>query len=115
MCNKKQENCCNHQPTKNIKKLKKITKALHCQTRWKIIKIIGTDTATTSQIKKQLQKTQKITQPTLYYHLSELKNANIIKVNNYKEKGQGAPEKNWKLKTQKIEINLIPNKNTTNK
>ncbi|UOY09900.1 winged helix-turn-helix domain-containing protein [Methanonatronarchaeum sp. AMET6-2] len=109
MCEERKNNigCCEEPPTENIKKLRKIAKALHCKKRWEIIGIIGTGTATTSQIKNQLQKQQEITQSSLYYHLSQLKKSGIIEVQNYKEKGQGAPEKNWKLTTQKIEIDLL--------
>jgi len=45
----------------------------------------------------------------LYYHLSELNRAGIIEVSEYREKGGGAPEKVWKLKTRKIVIDLLEN------
>ena len=43
----------------------------------------------------------------MYFHLSELKNADIIEVAEYKEEGGGAPEKVWKLKRTRIEIDLL--------
>jgi len=44
--------------------------------------------------------------PNLYYHLSELQNAGIIEVAEYREEGGGAPEKVWRLAIDKITINL---------
>ena len=43
----------------------------------------------------------------LYYHLAELKGAEIIEIAGYFEKGAGAPGKIWKLKTKKLEIDLL--------
>jgi ArsR family transcriptional regulator, cadmium/lead-responsive transcriptional repressor len=88
--------------------LKKYVSALHCPTRWIIIRFIGEEKKSTKEIYNYLLKNnEKITSSGLYYHLSELKKAGIIKVDQYKEEGGGAPEKIWKLKTKKIVINLL--------
>jgi len=98
---------CNCQPNP----LKKYVSALHCPTRWIIIRYIGEGKKSTKEIYDFLLKNnEKITSSGLYYHLSELKNAGIIEVAEYKEEGGGAPEKIWKLKTKKIEINLLDEK-----
>ena len=98
---------CNCQP--NL--LKKYVNALHCPTRWIIIRFIGEGKKSTKEIYDFLLKNnENITSSGLYYHLSELKNAGIIEVAKYKEEGGGAPEKIWKLKTKKIEINLLDEK-----
>ena len=90
--------------------LKKYIRALHCPTRWQIIRFIGNEKKSTKEIQDFLQKTgEGITNSSLYYHLSELKNAGIIDVAEYKEEGGGAPEKIWKLKRKKIEIDLLDN------
>jgi DNA-binding transcriptional ArsR family regulator len=88
--------------------LKKYVNALHCPTRWKIIRYIGEGKKGTKEIYDFLIKNKEnITLSGLYYHLSELKKAGIIQVAQYKEEGGGAPEKIWKLKTKKIVINLL--------
>jgi len=88
--------------------LKKYIQALHCPTRWTIIRFIGKGKKSTKEIHEFLsKKNEGITQSGLYYHLSELKGAGIIDVAEYKEEGGGAPEKIWKLKTRKIEIDLL--------
>jgi len=98
---------CNCQPNP----LKKYVRALHCPTRWTIIRYIGEGKKSTKEIHDFLLKNnESITSSGLYYHLSELKNAGIIEVANYKEEGGGAPEKVWKLKSKKIEINLLDEK-----
>lgn len=98
---------CNCQPNP----LKKYVNALHCPTRWTIIRYIGEGKKSTKEIYDFLLKNnENITSSGLYYHLSELKNAGIIEVANYKEEGGGAPEKVWKLKRKKIEINLLDEK-----
>lgn len=95
---------CNYQPNP----LQKYVKALHCPTRWKIIRFIGENKKSTKEIYDFLQNNNEhITSSGLYYHLSELKKAGIINVAEYKEEGGGAPEKIWKLKTKKIVINLL--------
>jgi ArsR family transcriptional regulator, cadmium/lead-responsive transcriptional repressor len=95
---------CNCQPNP----LQKYVKALHCPTRWTIIRFIGNGKKSTKEIYDfLLRNTERITLSGLYYHLSELKKAGIIEVSEYREEGGGAPEKIWKLKTKKIVINLL--------
>lgn len=43
----------------------------------------------------------------LYYHLSALKEAEIIEVASYREVKGGTPEKVWRLKTRTIVIDLL--------
>lgn len=94
--------------------LRKYIQALHCPTRWTIIRFIGEGKKSTKDIFDfMVEKGEKLTSSGLYYHLSELKNAGIIEVAEYKEEGGGAPEKIWKLKTKKIEINLLDKKGGT--
>ncbi len=88
--------------------LQKYVKALHCPTRWTIIRFIGNGKKSTKEIYDfLLRNNERITSSGLYYHLSELKKAEIIEVSEYREEGGGAPEKIWKLKTKKIVINLL--------
>ncbi len=88
--------------------LKMYIQALHCPTRWTIIRFIGEGKRSTKEIRNFLsKKNEGVTQSGLYYHLSELKNAGIIDVAEYKEEGGGAPEKVWKLKRKSIVINLL--------
>ena len=54
-----------------------------------------------------VQNGEKLSSAGLYYHLSELKNAGIIEVVEYREEGGGAPEKIWRLKKKKITIDLL--------
>jgi predicted ArsR family transcriptional regulator len=91
--------------------LKKYIRALHCPTRWTIIRFIGDGKKSTKEIHDFLLKNnENVTTSGLYYHLSELKNAEIIDVAEYKEEGGGAPEKIWKLKKRSIVINLLDEK-----
>lgn len=93
---------------KRIRKLKGLAKALHCPTRWDIIDIIGEGEVKTKEIRQGLEdRDYELSKPGLYYHLSELKDAGIIKVSGYVEEGRGAPEKVWKLVREKIEIELV--------
>ncbi len=48
-----------------------------------------------------------IPRTTLYYHLSELEAAGLIKHAGYRESGGGAPEKLWELRTRRICIDII--------
>ena len=57
-----------------------------------------------------IDKGEQLSKPGFYYHLSELKNADIIEVAEYIEEGGGAPEKIWRLKTKKIIIDLLKTK-----
>jgi len=56
-----------------------------------------------------------LTKPGLYYHISELKNADIIEVAEYIEEGGGAPEKIWKLKTKRVVFDLLETEGEENK
>ena len=88
--------------------IRKFGKALRFRTRWTIIEYIGDGQKSTKDIYNHLiKKGEKLTKPGFYYHLSELKNADIIKVAEYIDKGGGAPEKIWKLKTKRIVIDLL--------
>ena len=97
---------CNYNFNNNP--LKKFIRALHCPTRWRIIRYIGHEEKSTKEIHEFIIKNgEKISISGIYYHLSELKDAEIIEVASYKEEGGGAPEKIWKLKKKKIEIDLL--------
>jgi len=88
-------------------RLRNFVRALRFQTRWEIIEFIGEGKKSTKEIYDYLiNKGEKLTKSGLYYHLSELKNAGIIEVADYIERG-GAPEKVWKLKTKRIVIDLL--------
>lgn len=85
----------------------KYIKVLSCPCRWKIIDIIKDKEKSTKDIYKALKlKGENFTMQGLYYHLAELKSADIIDVHEYDDTGQGAPEKIWKLRTKQIKINL---------
>lgn len=97
---------CNCQPESNP--LEKHIKALHCPTRWSIIRFIGDGKKSTKEIYQHLtEEGERLTPSGLYYHLSELKGAGIINVAEFKEEGRGAPEKIWKLKTKRLVIDLL--------
>ena len=88
--------------------IRKFGKALRFRTRWTIIEHIGNGQKSTTEIYDHLiEKGEQLTKPGFYYHLSELKNADIIEVAEYIEEGGGAPEKIWKLKTKRIIIDLL--------
>jgi len=88
--------------------LAKYIRALHCPTRWVIIRFIGNGKKSTKEIHDFLSENNEGMTPSgLYFHLSELKKAGIIGVAEYKEKGGGAPEKVWKLKRKSIVIDLL--------
>jgi len=73
-----------------------------------IIRFIGDGKKGTKEIYDYLvENGENLTSSGLYYHLSELKNAGIIEVVEYKEEGGGAPEKIWKLKKKTIVIDLL--------
>ena len=91
--------------------LRKYFQALHCSIRWAIILFIGEGKKSTKEIHDYLiENGESLTPSGLYYHLSELKNVDIIEVADYKEEGGGAPEKVWRLKTKKITIDLLNEK-----
>lgn len=104
--------CCNGGHCNNgadkIQLLQSYFKTLHCPIRWDIIAIIGHGSKGTNEIYDELIKRgENLARSSLYYHLSELRNGGIIEVSGYREEGGGAPEKLWRLKTTKIEIDLI--------
>jgi DNA-binding transcriptional ArsR family regulator len=73
-----------------------------------IIRLIGEETKTTNEIFEGLKKAgEGLSRSGLYYHLSEMEEAGIIELAEYREVGGGAPEKVWKLKTKEIRINLL--------
>lgn len=83
-------------------------RALHCPTRWKIIRFLAGGKKPTKEIRNHLKEGSYFTgKQNLYYHLSELNTAGIIEVANYKEEGGGAPEKVWRLVVEQITINLL--------
>lgn len=85
-------------------------RALHCPTRWEIIRIIGEGEKGSGEIIEELKETGKsLARSSLYYHLSELEEAEIIEMARYREEGGGAPEKVWRLKTKEIKIDLLEN------
>lgn len=100
-------------PAKNermqqLQKLKGLAKALHGPARWEIVDIIGEGTATTKTIRTGLaERGYDLSQSGVYYHLSELTEAGIIEVAGYVEEGRGAPTKEWTLRNQTIEIDLV--------
>lgn len=91
---------------KSFESFRRITKALHCPTRWMIIECLKEPKSTKEILDCLLARNERINLTALYYHLSELKNAGIIEIAGYKE-GQGAPQKIWRLKIKKIEIPLV--------
>ena len=89
-------------------KFQKYFRALHCPTRWTIIRLIRNETKSTKEIFEGLKEAgEGLSRSGLYYHLSELEEASIIEMAEYREVGGGAPEKVWRLKTKEIKINLL--------
>jgi len=89
-------------------KFQKYFRALHCMTRWKIIKIIGEKEKGSGEILEELEKMgETLAKSSIYYHLSELEKTGIIEQSRYREEGGGAPEKLWRLKTREIKIDLL--------
>ncbi len=104
MCGDGCEGCC---PQK-FSRFQKYFRALHCPTRWIIIRLIGDEAKSTSEIFEGLKEAgESLSRSGLYYHLSELEEASIIELAEYREVGGGAPEKIWRLKTKEIRINLL--------
>jgi len=102
--------CVNGCPSCNAKefgKFQKYFRALHCPTRWVIIRLIGEGTKSTNEIFDELKKTEALSRSGLYYHLSELEEAGIVELAEYREVGGGAPEKVWRLRTKEIRFNLL--------
>jgi DNA-binding transcriptional ArsR family regulator len=101
-------NGCNGYDLKEFGKFQKYFRALHCPTRWTIIRLIGNETKSTREILDGLTEAgDRLSRSGLYYHLSELEEAGIIELAEYREVGGGAPEKVWKLKTKEIKVNLL--------
>ena len=93
---------------KKVMRFQKYFRALHCPSRWSIIRIIGEEDKGTGEILDGLRESgETLARSSLYYHLSELEEAGIIEMAGYREEGGGAPEKTWKLKTKEIRINLL--------
>lgn len=91
-----------------LNEIKEYSKALHCPTRWRIIHFLGEEEKSTGEIRDHLESSCRSTgKQNLYYHLSELSSAGIIKLAGYREEGGGAPEKVWSLALEKITINLL--------
>lgn len=96
-----------HGPSLPLKRLQRCIRALHCPTRWRIIRCIGTEERSTKEIFEQLGLGDGMSMAGLYYHLSALKEAEIIEVASYREVKGGTPEKVWRLKTRTIVIDLL--------
>jgi DNA-binding transcriptional ArsR family regulator len=102
--------CEGHNLPERMKTIRKYIQALHCPTRWDIIDCIGTGEKSSKEIYEELKLGETgMTLPGLYYHLSALKNAEIIELASYREM-KGAPEKVWRLKTKRIVIELLEDK-----
>ncbi len=104
MCGKKCTKCESKEPSR----FHKYFRALHCPTRWLIIRLIGEETKGTSEILEGLEEAgENLSRSGLYYHLAELEAAGIIELAEYREIGGGAPEKLWRLRTREIKIDLL--------
>ncbi len=83
-------------------------KFIFSEPRWSIIRIIGESTKSTNEIYEEIQRRGfSMPRPTLYYYLSGLEDAGIIEMAGYIEEGGGAPEKTWRLRIKKVEIDLL--------
>lgn len=103
--------CEGHNLPERMRGIRKYIHALHCPTRWDIIDCIGTGQKSSKEIYEELKLGETgMTFAGLYYHLSALKGAGIIEVAAYRETKGAIPEKVWKLKTTKIVINLLEEK-----
>jgi len=96
-----------HGKNQPLMRLQRCIRALHCPTRWQIIRCIGTGEKSTKEIFEQLRLGETMSPAGLYYHLSALKQAEIIEVASYREVKGGTPEKVWRLKTRRIVIDLL--------
>jgi DNA-binding transcriptional ArsR family regulator len=103
--------CCDGLRCRGInqaRRFQRYFRALHCPTRWNIIRILGNEEKTTGEVLAGLQEKEVgLAKSSIYYHLSELADAGIIELAGYREEGGGAPEKVWRLKTTEIKINLL--------
>ncbi|MCJ7444833.1 MAG: winged helix-turn-helix domain-containing protein [Methanotrichaceae archaeon] len=103
--------CQGHDHPERLELIQKCIQALHCPTRWEIIDAIGSGEKSTKEIYEDLKLGEAgMTFAGLYYHLSALKRAGIIELASYREVKGGTPEKIWKLKTTKIIIDLLEEK-----
>jgi len=101
-------NGCRECYPQEFSRFQKYFRALHCPTRWIIIRLIGDKTKSTNEIFEELKEAgEGLSRSGLYYHLSELEEAGIIELAEYREVGGGAPEKVWRLKTKEIKIDLL--------
>ncbi len=100
---------CKGVPFKDVVML---LKATACGPRWAIIKALSSGELSTNEIAKKLEEVfgRPFPKSTLYYHLSVLRDIGIIDLASYRERGPGAPEKIWKLKTRKIVVDLLDGK-----
>ena len=103
--------CCNGGGCGELGKTRRFQRyfrALHCPTRWEIIRIIGEEEKGSGEILEGLKDAgESLARSSLYYHLSELEEAGIIEMAKYREVGGGAPEKVWRLKTRAIRVDLL--------
>lgn len=104
MCSEGCESC----EEERFRRFQRFFRALHCPTRWTIIRFLGEDPKGTGEIFEGLKEVgESLSKSSLYYHLSELEEAGIIELAGYREEGGGAPEKIWRLKTREIKIDLL--------
>ena len=78
--------------------------------RWLILRILSGGKRTTSEIFSEIVSKfgMMIPRSLLYYHLSELESMGVIEMIGYRETGKGgAPEKIWRLKIQKIVVDIL--------
>ena len=105
MCNSE---CGCSKGLSQFKKFQKYFRALHCPIRWVIIRLLADKKLSTGEIYEMLKEAgEDISKSSLYYHLSELEEAGIIGLVEYREVGGGAPEKVWELKIKQIKINFL--------
>ena len=101
-------NGCGRLNLEEFSQFQKYFRALHCPTRWFIIRSIGDQTRSSNEILKGLEEAgESLSRSGLYYHLSELEEAGIIELAEYREAGGGAPEKVWRLKIKEFKINPL--------
>jgi DNA-binding transcriptional ArsR family regulator len=97
-----------HYDSSDTGKFQRYFRALHCPARWAIIRLIGEGKKGTGEIFEGLKEAgEGLARSSLYYHLSELEEAGIIELAEYREVGGGAPEKVWRLKVKEIKIDLL--------
>ncbi|MFQ6126940.1 MAG: helix-turn-helix domain-containing protein [Candidatus Heimdallarchaeota archaeon] len=99
---------CGCSDLEELKRFQKYFRALHCPTRWIILRLLGDTTKSSGELFEGLTKVgEGLSKSGFYYHLSELEAADIIELVEYRESGGGAPTKVWRLKTKEIKINLL--------